>query len=149
MDRWNWGLLLLLLLSAGCSPSAVEVTGEITLDGQPVADGMISFVPPSSEKSLKPAWSKINSGRYSISAGRVLKPEIPYRVEILAYHKTGREVPSAVPGGGLRQEIVQIIPTEFNRKSTLKATVQAGENEINFDLKTPPDPEEERKRRRS
>ena len=140
MDRWNWGLLLLLLLSAGCSPSAVEVTGEITLDGQPVADGMISFVPPSSEKSLKPAWSKINSGRYSISAGRVLQPEIPYRVEILAYHKTGREIPSAVPGGGLEQEIVQIIPTEFNRKSTLKRTVQAGENEIDFDLKTPPDP---------
>ena len=141
MDRWNWGLLLLLLLSAGCSPSAVEVTGEITLDGQPVADGMISFVPPSSEKSLKPAWSKINSGSYSISAESVLKPKIPYRVEILAYHKTGREIPSAVPGGGLMQETVQIIPTEFNRNSTLKATFQAGENEINFDLKTQPDPE--------
>ena len=134
MDRWNWGLLLLLLLSAGCSPSVVEVTGEITLDGQPVADGMISFVPPSSEKSLKPAWSKINSGRYSISAESALKPEIPYRVEILAYRKTGREVRSAVPGGGLMQETVQIVPTQFNRKSTLKATVQAGENEINFDL---------------
>ena len=140
MDRWNWGLLLLLLVSAGCSPSVGEVTGEITLDGQPVADGMISFIPPSSGKSLKPAWSKINSGTYSISAGSVLQPEISYRVEILAYHKTGREFRSAAPGGGAEQERVQIIPTEFNRKSTLKATFQAGENEINFDLETPPDP---------
>jgi len=135
MDRWNWGLLLLLLLSAGCSPSVVEVTGEITLDGQPVADGMISFVPPSSEKPLKPAWSKINSGRYSISAESVLKPEIPYRVEILAYHKTGREIPSAVPGGGLMQETVQIIPTEFNKESTLPATFNAGDNVSDFRLK--------------
>ena len=137
MHRWNWGLLLLLLHSAGCSPSAVEVTGGITLDGQPVADGTISLIPPTSVNSLKPAWSKINSGRYSISAGRVLQPEIPYRVEIRAYQKTGREFRSAAPGGGAEQERVQIIPTEFNRESTLKATFQAGENEINFDLKTP------------
>ena len=91
-------------------------------------------MPLSTEKSLKPAWSKINSGSYSISAESALKPEIPYRVEILAYRKTGREVRSAVPGGGLMQETVQIVPTQFNRKSTLKATFQAGENENNFDL---------------
>ena len=46
----------------------------------------------------------------------------------------------------MEQEVVQIVPTEFNHESKLKATVQAGENEINFDLKMPPDPKEQRKR---
>jgi len=63
-------LLLLLgaacLLATGCGPadSRVPVEGSVTLDGRPLAEGQVIFVPD--DKSLGGEGAAIAAGRFTI-----------------------------------------------------------------------------------
>src|SRR4051812_19351908 len=50
----------------GCGPSIGTVSGTVTVDGQLVASGVISFVPADSNGT--PVTVDINSGKYSAQA---------------------------------------------------------------------------------
>ena len=80
--------ILVALLASGCGPKLASVQGKVTLDGQPVSQGIISFQPESGT-SAPSAGGELVDGKY------VLPREIipgAYRVEISSWQETGKTV---------------------------------------------------------
>jgi hypothetical protein len=129
-------LLVALLLLPGCGDgSRGQVSGTVTLDGQAVENGVITFLPTGG--TTGPSTSvEIKGGRYEI--GREKGPVVgTNRVEILVYRKTGKKI-REMTGGGQTDEIVQAAPPVYNAQSTLTREIKAGPNELNFELLTKP-----------
>ena len=132
-------LTVLVVLSIGLSgcggsdgPQRGAVGGKITLDGEPVPEGAITFLPIAPNKGPA-AGGAFKDGQYDVSAanGPVAGKN---RVEISASRKTGRQVPG--PMGGMVDERESIIPEQYNKSSTLEIDVQPGKNVFDFDLKS-------------
>jgi hypothetical protein len=65
MDRLpHLPVALIVALATGCAGNTATVTGEVTYDGQTVADGMITFLP--ADGKGQPAAGKIRRGKYQI-----------------------------------------------------------------------------------
>jgi hypothetical protein len=131
---------VLLLAFSGCGQSdRASVSGRVTLDGQPLQSGSITFFPTGNTKGPT-AGDVIEGGIYSVSASRGPVAG-QYRVEIRSMRKTGRKirVPVPAPPGTMMDELVSGIPAIYNDESTLTAEVIKGKNHFDFDLKSKPD----------
>jgi hypothetical protein len=115
--------LALLLISAGCSQSdLLPVAGVVTLDGQAVEEGHITFFPES--PTVAPNAGKIAGGKYHLLS----KPG-KMRVSIQAYRNTGKRDDE----GFIVSE--SYIPRRYNKQSELTVEVtQDGENHFDFNL---------------
>jgi hypothetical protein len=122
---------------AGCTGDGVqraEVSGTVTFNGQPVKEGSINFFPTDGTKGPE-AGGAILDGKYHIPQAK--GPVVgKHRVELRAFQKTGRRIqdPTAPPGT-LTEEIANVFPLEFNTNSTLIRDVQAGKNELPFEIR--------------
>ena len=120
---------LLLALAAGCtggSPSGT-VSGEVRLDGQPVKEGLIRFVPTDGQSTYTEA--PITDGKYSAAV-----PQGDTRVEITADRVVRQEKMYDAPDSPLVDVKEPIIPEKYNTASELTYTVTAGTQTKNFDL---------------
>ena len=128
-------VLGLLLALNGCSDHAggrLAVQGTVTLDGQPLTRGSISFRPVAGT-SGPTAGAKIVDGRFSIPSGKSVFAG-KYRVEITATRKTGRQVKDPTFGTTVDQ-VAQYLSDRYNRSSELVAEVKpGGPNDLKFDL---------------
>jgi len=107
------------------------VQGTVTFDGTPVDGGRIMFI--AADPKGVHAHADINQGKYSIDAAK--GPSVgKHRVEILWYKLTGKKVVGSDPPN-LVDEKIQLIPEQYNGKSTLTQEVTSGVNTFNFDLK--------------
>jgi hypothetical protein len=63
---------LAFVLLSGCGAGTATVTGEVLVDGQPLQQGVISFVP--ADEQGEPASDNIENGKYEIQmlAGKKL-----------------------------------------------------------------------------
>jgi len=122
---------LLLLIVSGCrEPNRAAVGGKVTLDGQPVEEGTISFIPPSGHPGPT-AWGPIKEGTYAISAHQGPAPTAN-RVEIHWTRRTGRKSPYFPE----MDEYREAIPDRYHRDSQLQVEVKPGENRLDFELKS-------------
>jgi len=119
---------------AGCS--GTTLSGDVTLNGQPVDGGTITLLAPGGGKQRNVAGD-INGGRYTLTAAAGLAPGT-YKVEIFWHQKTGRKLPNPNDIGTFVEEAKQVVPTQYNVATTLTAEVKSGSNTLNFDLKGPP-----------
>ncbi|MCA9007808.1 MAG: carboxypeptidase regulatory-like domain-containing protein [Planctomycetaceae bacterium] len=109
-----------LLLLTGCGQSTDEmaltpVSGTITYQGTPIAEGVIRLVPQAGS-SAPVRTTQINAGNYEFSERSAVKPGT-YQVEISAYQgETG--LPGDQPGGSSTSR-KQYLPEQFNTKSTI------------------------------
>jgi hypothetical protein len=124
--------------TAGCGPSGpqrAEVSGIVTLDGQPVKEGSINFFPTDGNKGPE-AGGEIKDGKYHIprAQGPVLGAN---RVELRSFQKSGRRIqdPTAKQGT-LTEEITNVFPPQYNSESTLVKEIQQGKNDISFEIKS-------------
>jgi hypothetical protein len=119
-------LLILGLLLAGCDqgPPKGTVKGTVTLEGQPVDAGVITFVP--SDGNSQPEAVTITAGEYSVTM-----PVGDKRVEIYWAPSAGQVGDTATQG---REQIVQRIPAKYNAQSTLTHTVVKGAARKDFAL---------------
>ena len=124
----------LLSTALGCGAEKVPVSGQVTLDGQPVAGpGIIAFYPqPPSE--LAGASAEIIDGKYEIPAEQGVLPGT-YRVEINWPKPTGRQLPSADPGMTV-EERIEAVPEKYNENSELTVEIQPDQTTHSFDLKS-------------
>jgi len=113
-----------LLVTAGCGDGAMTIQGAVTLDDTPVENGTISFDP--ADGNGPTLGGPINGGRYEVkapagAAGRKV-------VRIQCFRLTGKKIwpgpPS--PPGTMVDETKQVVPPEYNEKSTLTADLVAG-----------------------
>lgn len=113
----------LLPLACGCGPSdrpeLGAVSGNVTLDGQPLASASVSFSQPGFRSSI----GKTNAeGHYELVYLRDIKGAVPgtYLVKIKRFGESGQKVPQ--------------LPSRYNSTSELSREVHVGENQIDFDL---------------
>ncbi|QDU50835.1 carboxypeptidase-like regulatory domain-containing protein [Gimesia panareensis] len=118
---WSAGLCLgVMLLCSACggsdAPDLGNVTGTITLDGAPLADANVTFMP---EKVRASSAKTDSAGKYELIYIRDEKGAA------LGDHK--------VVVSKLVNE-KETIPPNYSDETELTAVVKSGDNEINFDL---------------
>jgi hypothetical protein len=118
--------LTVVVLFCGCSqdPKLYPVSGTVTFDGAPVADGDILFVPV--DPALGPEPGKIKDGKYTLTAREGKK-----RVEIRA----SKVLPGGAKGAGGEPVAEEFLPRKYNEDSTLSTEVNSkGVNKADFTL---------------
>jgi hypothetical protein len=116
-----------LVLAAGCGPALGVVSGTVTIDGQPVSGGIISFVP--AEGSGTPATSNIESGKYEVRmiAGKKF-------VQISAPHVVGKRKEYEGPDAPLVEITEERLPPKYNSQTELTFEVKSGVNKQDWNL---------------
>lgn len=135
-----------LLASGGCGSSAGQpelgtVSGVVNMDGQPLAGVTVSFAPAKGRTSSAMTDAQ---GKYELVYVHNTKGAC------VGQHTVHIASQGGLDGGGNPNEesggkgaprpqyFKGKIPAEYNEKSTLTATVKAGANTFNFDLKSKP-----------
>ena len=122
-------ILLSALLLAGCNNNHATVTGNITLDGKPLAKGNIAFYAPG--KAPLALGSIDARGNYVLQTGTAngLQPGL-YQVTIIANDVIAPTGPFGSPMPKL------ITPPKYSDGETsgLTADVKPGSNRHNFEL---------------
>jgi hypothetical protein len=122
--------IICIAFIAGCqNADLAEVSGRVTLDGKPLSEGLVTFLP--APETAGPEFSgNVSNGEY-----RVTQSVLPgaYSVKVRSWQKTGRIVES--PYGGNTDEIIDIIPKRYGSpESELTAELNSGPNWIHFTL---------------
>ncbi|MHC2068467.1 carboxypeptidase-like regulatory domain-containing protein [Bremerella sp. T1] len=126
------GVLLLLISAIGCSSGEYsdlgQVTGQVTMDGQPLPEALVRFSPSSG----RPAMGVTDAeGNYELIYVRDIRGAEPgeYDVEITTWFR-----PETIEDAHKKR--TEKIPTKYNKRTTLSATVEQGKNEIDFPLES-------------
>lgn len=139
-QTWLFSMLCVLAVftAAGCTgggdaPELVQVTGKVTVDGEPASTGEIAFLPDSSKGNEGPQSSgRIENGTYTLFAPGGREGAVPgwHRVEIRCPEM------GSTPSGESRAGGCNIPQKYENAESSgLTAEVKPGEkNEIPFKL---------------
>lgn len=125
---------------AGCGGSGAAlhgVSGKISLDGEAIAQGSITFVPAADTQGPS-GGSNIENGTYQVPREKGLVAG-NYRVEIRAQRPTGRQIPaqSPAPPGTMIPETKEAVPANFNTASELQVEIPSPKNTLDFQLTTP------------
>ena len=126
----TWMVPVLFLAGCGDSgPERGEVTGTVTLDGQPLVGATVEFQP----QEGSPSYGETDTeGRYRLG----YTPEKPgavvgeHTVRISTYRVKGPP--------GAQEEVPERVPPEYNTESTVTREVKPGENVFDFPIKTSP-----------
>lgn len=141
MLRFLPGILMLVLAvgAAGCAKDGyselglVEVTGKVTLDGQPLSGAKVTFEGEDKRQAIGTADASGNFKLMYDSQTPGVMPG-PKTVRI-----TTADVDVEGGGAGEGAPVVkEKVPPRYNAKSELKADVSAANKSFNFDLKTAP-----------
>lgn len=121
---------------AACSNSAttVRLHGRVTLDGDPLATGMIIFTPQDPTFGPETGGNIVN-GVYEVPADRGATPGGDYLIRITAMRPSGRMIQNPFdPNGPPLDEDEQFIPPRYNSATELLISTTTGENQFDFDL---------------
>jgi hypothetical protein len=120
--------------AAGCASGSRfgDVQGEVTLDGQPLAEGVVRFVP--ADGKTPTASALVEGGRF-----RERVPVGNHRVEI-----SSPKLPKGVTSSGQMKRgtvdegaaLEELIPERYNARTELTTEVKKGTNKVRFDLKS-------------
>jgi hypothetical protein len=120
---WRPALFLAAITTlSGCGPTMGTVSGSVTVDGQPVTSGVISFVPADGKGT--PVTVDITSGNYTAQAAAGSK-----RVQISAPTVTGRRKEYEGPDAPLVDITEEIVPPKYNSDTELTFEVKPGANQ--------------------
>lgn len=116
-------ILLLFGCGSGDEIDRVVVSGTVTFNSEPVADGQIRFVPTYGSK-LPVSGSAISAGKYSVTM-RGGVPVGKQRIEINSYRKLEKRY-SDQPEAIVPRE--QLLPARFNSASELEREIPSGKS---------------------
>jgi hypothetical protein len=121
--------VLLLVAVAGCvdTPKA-KVKGRVTLDGVPLQDGGIRFIP--SDGKAPTAGATIEDGEYAVESIAVTN----MRVEITAPKVVGKRKAYDTPDSPMIDNKKELLPARYNVKTELTRDIQKGDNVFDFQL---------------
>lgn len=118
---------LIAFVALGCGEKMGDVEGKVSLDGTPVADGVISFQ-PEAETPGPSVGARIVDGAYDLHD---VLPGV-YRVEVRAWVTNEKIVNGPF---GPTKERLNVIPKRFWGETTqLRAEVKRGPNTIHFEM---------------
>jgi hypothetical protein len=123
-----WILLSVLALVAGCGGDGLTrgtVSGKVTFDGQPLANGTIVFAPTGGTKGPM-AMTESANGQYAITNNAPVGGK--HTVKIEGFRDTAKKDELGRVIGE------QFIPAKYNEKTTLSAEIAKGSNSHDFAL---------------
>jgi hypothetical protein len=126
-------LAAMLLATAGCGDgSEASVGGVVTLDGQPLNRGTVSFIPESGGAGATAAIGSDGSFEARTGSTIGLQPG-DYAITVRA-----REDSVQPAKGGLPMPGKLITPKKYDSSSTsgLRATINSGKNELQLELRS-------------
>jgi len=131
-------IFLVIATCFGCGkkgPQRAAVSGHVTLDGQPINEGVIQFLPV--EGTVGPETGGIiTNGQYDIphDHGPIVGKS---RIELRASKKTGGKIqdPTGRPGV-LTDEYKEMFPPGSNTNSSLVREIKDEPNKLDFDIRT-------------
>lgn len=122
--------------TVGCGPKSdlLEVSGAVSLNGEPLKSGSIRFTLMNSEKALSREAS-IKDGQYSVDQTKGLSPGT-YHILISAIDENSPMVTIRdAAGNPVTSAPADLIPAEFNTNSEKTVDVTSnGENHFVFDI---------------
>jgi hypothetical protein len=125
-------VVLSLLIGGGCGQSRgdlAEVTGSVKLDGQPLAEALVEFIPQGG-KGVVSLGRTDNSGHYFLMASRTAEGATIGKNQVRI---TTFEI---LDQAGKQVVVREKVPTKYNSATELVVTVESGSNTLDFDLST-------------
>lgn len=122
-------LLLGLASLTGCGPSTGTVAGAVTIDGQPLDSGVISFVP--AEEGGTPVTTNVVGGKYELTTTTGKKI-----VQVSAPVVVGKRKEYEGPDAPLVEITEERLPPKYNSQTELNCEVKAGKSVQDFTLVT-------------
>jgi hypothetical protein len=123
---------VLALAGCGAGDGKRAVTGTVTWKGQPLATGMIRFLPQDRTVSTETV-AVITQGSYAVPKDKGLLPGV-YSVSVSSPDpKSGQGPPDAPPGERGGYPASERIPAKYNTQTTLTFEVKAND-ENKFDV---------------
>jgi hypothetical protein len=124
---WYLGLLAL----AGCGDGKSTVSGTVSLDGQPVDNGTITFVNSEGGKLIREG-AVISGGKFEAT---VLPGN--FKIELNSQKVVGKRTQKGFDGKDETLEISEeMFPDKYNVKTELTQEIKRGSNPITLDLKS-------------
>jgi len=136
--RPEWCLVFSFVLIAGCGSREYTgerrfpLSGKVSVDGQPMEFGVISFLPEG--EGGRVSGGPIKNGTYAVDEARGATAG-KYRVEIRWNKPTGRRVKDAY-GEEIMDEYKEGLPDKYHTKSELTAEVSSKQTMFDFELKS-------------
>jgi hypothetical protein len=132
--------VIAILLIVGCGPHSdrLEISGEVTLDGQPLSGGSIRFTSLDREK-VAASGAMVENGQFLIPQEKGLTPG-KYHLEINAPDNDAAPIiVRGEPGGPGIPTQPERIPPEYNTSSNKTIEVTAdGDNHFVFHIMSQP-----------
>lgn len=133
-------MLALLVAASGCGSGVrrVQVSGNVSLDGKPIEEGNITFVPIKGTTGPS-TGGVIRNGQYDVAAAVGPLTGGTYRVQIESLVNRGRSMPNPLnPNGPPVKLPDNTIPPQYGLQSILEITftTDAKERREDFDLKS-------------
>jgi len=123
-------LTILLIFQAGCSEQGCQVTGVVTLDGQPLSKARVEFIPTSESGRIATGRTEADGG-FKLKTSKSVSSVFPgqYKVKITTSVTTGTSDADL-------KTTPEKVPAKYNRRTKLTSTVEDGLNQLDFELLT-------------
>jgi hypothetical protein len=126
-------LLLLFVLAGGvgCPGSAPlgQVDGTVTLDGMPLKEGEVRFIPADGKSQA--ASAKVIDGKFTAQV-----PTVEMCVEISAPKVIGKRKMYDTPDSPVVDKVKELLPPRYNAKTELRLIVKSGVQDEAFALQS-------------
>ncbi len=127
----SFGWMVLMVLVTGCGSSDLgSVSGKIHLDGEPLANAVVTFYPENAD---------VTAGKGAASFGRTDESgyyELHYNRDAkgaeIGAHKVAITTLQESSGGDYGAGVKELVPTKYNSNTELTAQVTSGSNRIDF-----------------
>jgi hypothetical protein len=123
------GVLVLALSGCGGVGTLYPVSGKVTVDGKPLQDAQLSFVPDKEQGNQTPAtpFGKVKDGNYSLTTkDKAGAPAGRYKVMVMTRYPGGPEKPAELPrrytDPGKSGLAVEVVPSPAPGAYDLKLT---------------------------
>lgn len=120
-------LLVLLSTLVGCGENLIPISGNVSVEGTPVEEGWIRFIPAAGGA---PQGSAIRNGKYE-----ALLPPGEMKVEIQGSKKVGeRKYTPSDPSSPMVPVMENVVPPKYQQDSPLTQTITEENDNLNFEL---------------
>jgi hypothetical protein len=127
-----YGLFGIVVFAIGCAkgPATGTVLGEVNLDGHPVKDGRITFVPLDGKGPT--AGAPVKDGKFVATDVPVGK----MKIELNGNKVTGKFKAYDTPESPWIDQVSEIVPHKYNINSELTLEVKQGSQDVKYDLQS-------------
>ncbi|HEX3150404.1 MAG TPA: hypothetical protein VHR66_20165 [Gemmataceae bacterium] len=124
-------LTVVAIVATGCQGGSTStLTGTVTVDGQPLKDGAVRFIPLDPSKGGT-AGAVIKDGTFTCQV-----PVGEMRVEFNGAKVVGKRKAYDTPDSPMVDIVEELLPAKYNTQSELKITIKGGSQKETWALVT-------------